>query len=241
MDGEEPHWQQFRGTELGGLLTSLYGRPTPEINYPKPKQKAFQPSGKFLGAGTKVGARDPRQATRRDVAIVIPKPTGGSQVQRPAAVDCIARRRQADTIKAELDDIAMRISHYRPANTRAVDEREKERFAQICTYKGGKALPEGLVLPVGDAPFELAQKRAEQERLAKVRAKRFPNSVPISHPTQPLTPSEQLKEQIAAEINERREHLAEMRELGIKPQDERRIKQEIASRVSELERLEREG
>ena len=134
----------------------------------------------------------------------------------------------------------MRISHYRPANVRAIDD--QERYAQICTHKGGKSLPEGLVLPVCETPFELVQRRAEQDRIAKLRAKRFPNSVCCAS-WKVLSSSELLKEQIVTEINERREHVESCRVLGmkLKPEDETRIKREIALRVSELEKLEREG
>ena len=39
---------------------------------------------------------------------------------------------------------------YRPAHQRPIGDDEKKRMAEICTYKGGRALPEEMTNPVLD-------------------------------------------------------------------------------------------
>ena len=243
MNDDEPaHWQQFRGTELGSLLTTLYGNPRPAVNYPKLKAKGgeFQPTSKYTSSGAKVVV-----PTKRNVSVAVPRLTGMSCAQedqptRRAPVDCIARRKQADKIKAEIDDIKMRDSYYRGPLTKEIGEREKDRYTQICAFKGGKALPDELTIPGGDAPFELAARKKEQQRRDQVYARRNPAKYGTqslgSHPTS-LSETEQLQEQIAAEINERREYLVAMRAENVNV-DETTIRREIAQRVAELQKLD---
>jgi len=237
MDEEPANWQQFRGTELGTLLTSLYGNPRPAISYPKPKTKSFAPTGRFSSSGTL-----PVPATKKNVTVAVPKPTGGSapsERARPAPVDLIARRKGAGAIKAEMDEIQMRQAHYRGPLMREIGDREKDRFAQICAFKGGKALPEELTCPAGEAPFELADRRRERDRVQQVMMRRNPAKYAPAPAAPVLSDAEQLKEQIASEINERRQYLEEMRSLKLKVADEATLRGEIAQRVAELQKLER--
>ena len=143
MDDESAHWQQFRGTELGSLLTTLYGNPRPAVNYPKLKTKGgeFQPASKYTSSGAKVVV-----PTKRNVSVAVPRLTGmpcGQEEQptRRAPVDCIARRKQADKIKAEIDDIKMRDSYYRGPMTKVINTRTVDfydsvfgtSFSALCT------------------------------------------------------------------------------------------------------------
>jgi hypothetical protein len=225
-DEFNPTWQSFRGSpELGGLLTALYGNPRATINYPKPKQGSpFTPTTTFNSSGATRGF----STTRRNVAVAVPRVGGGgsgsgsgssSSPTRLAPVDCIARRRQASRIQEELEQAKEQQRHYRaPVAHRAAGDSEKERLSQIFGYKGGKALPEELTCPAGDAPFEIMAKKRERERLAKVLERRNPFGASCPTAPAPLSELEQLKEQIASEINERRAFLQDMRALGVPAQ-----------------------
>ena len=238
MDGgsDEPaNWQQFRGTELGTLLTSLYGNPRPAINYPKPKTKSFAPTGRFSNSGAL-----PVPATKKNVVVAVPKPTAPHAARAvPAPVDLISRRKGADAIKAEMDEIQMRQAHYRGPLVREIGDREKDRFAQICAFKGGKALPEELTCPAGEAPFEVAERRRERDRVQQVMMRRNPAKYAPAPAAPSLSDAEQLKEQIASEINERRQYLEEMRRENLKGTDEAQLRGEISQRIAELQKLER--
>ena len=87
MEKEEEmnNWKQFQGTELGSLMSSIYGNQNrPKINYPKPKTKPMtkeQMEKGFHYAGSKPGASDPRKVTRTNVKVNVPIPaTAGSKI-----------------------------------------------------------------------------------------------------------------------------------------------------------------
>ena len=134
-DSTNDNWRQFQGTELGSLMSQLYAGNKPKINYPKPKARKSldtQPQGNFIVA--KVGATDPRKATKTDADIAIPAFGRKSSHAEPRfhAVDAIPRRRNEAAIKSEMDDIKMRQAYYRPAHTQAVSsESEKQRLSEI--------------------------------------------------------------------------------------------------------------
>lgn len=236
------NWKQFQGTELGGLMSQLYGAQNrPKVNYPKPKVKApFLPEKGFIPGGASAEAVDPRKCSvKRDVKIA--KPTFGKksadQIIHP--VDTLARRRSESVIKAELDDIKMRQNHYRPAFRQAISsDQEKDRLSQICTFKGGKALPSEFVLPIQEAPFEIEEKRRLEELQSRHKAKKYGAHVTKKVLPTEISPSEQLAMQITKEIDERREYLEEMRNLGICAEKEGKIKAEISQRLLELKRLD---
>ena len=101
-------------------------------------------------------------------------------------------------------------------------------------------MPDELTIPGGDAPFELVARKKEQDRRNQVYARRNPTKYGIqSSGTLPssLSETEQLQEQIAAEINERREYLMAMRAEKVNV-DETTIRREIAQRVAELQKLD---
>lgn len=237
-DENMENWKQFQGTELGSLLGSIYGKKT-SINYPKPKAGNKPLShGTFISGGS-VDAADPRKSTRKKVEVEAPtfsKKSGPATIAHP--VDYIPHRRQETVIRAELDDIKMRQTHYRPAHTHAISsETEKQRFSEICTYKGGKGLP--IVLPVAEAPFEIA----ERERIARLNEEHRFKRTGIPAPSKPrqsnISADEQLAMQITSEIDERRAFIEESRSRGaLTTQEENKLKGEIASRLRELQRLD---
>lgn len=241
MNGEDSldNWKQFQGTELGSLLGSIYGQNRPKINYPKPKVKQETVDRKgFIPGGAKSDAADPRKATRREVKVAVPKPTGRSAEQENIKpIDYIPKRKNLTMIQQDIDDIRMRQEHYRPAFVKPVAvDAEKDRLSQIFTFKGGKALPEELTMPVGEAPFEVQQRRKEMERLDTIRQKRG-LMVVRSNSQKALSANEQFAQQIQREIEERTQHLEEMRRIGIKPQQEKAMMRDLSLKVGELSRL----
>jgi hypothetical protein len=232
------NWKQFQGTELGGLMSQIYGNQRPVINYPKPKAKKNPlPAKDWVAAGNKADAVDPHKTTRRAVNIDVPKLGKATNDNSLKPVDLINKRRSADTIKVEMDDIKYRQSHFRPAYVQPMSsDSEKDRLNQIFTFKGGKGLPENLTHPVGEAPFEAAQRRKEQQRVDAIRDRR--SGAPQRRISAPLSESEQMAQQITAEIDERRNYLEEMRDIGVKSDQETRIRSEIARKVEELNRLQ---
>ncbi len=243
------NWRQFQGTELGSLLGQIYGSQNkPKIQYPKLKMTNSNiPKKDWLPGGGNVDAVDPRKATRKPVHLNVPRLTGQSSETNLdidarrglKAIDIIPKRKGAEVIKHELDDIRMRQERYRPAFVKPVSvDAEKDRLNQIFTFKGGKALPTELTHPEGEMPMERIQKMKERERVEAIKIKR--GLATLSAPTYSpvLSMQEQLAEQISEEINNRTKYLEEMKQLGsLKAADERRLKMEIASKVAELERL----
>ena len=104
---EEPmeNWKQFQGTELGSLMSQLYGgnRNKSKISYPKPKVVQKKLPGEFRCLGAKVDGVDPRKQTRRfDVQVAVPKVGGGKSVTtttKTNQIDLIPKRKAADKIK----------------------------------------------------------------------------------------------------------------------------------------------
>jgi hypothetical protein len=252
-DGEMNNWRQFQGTELGALMGQIYGNQNkPKINYPKLQTKAKPLEHKtFIPGGGKIDAEDPRKATRRTVNLEVPK-NFQEKRENVKPIDVINRRRSADSIKAEMDEIKLRQTHYRPAHVKPISgAEEKERLNQIFTYKGGKGLPQELTHPMGEMPLEVESRRKEAERMDAVRIKRglgpSAGTLAISGSNGArrgsrgvLSENEQMQEMIRSEIEERREHLQEMQELGgLKPEKEKQMKLEIARKVAELEGLMR--
>jgi Uncharacterised protein family (UPF0193) len=233
---EQENWQQFRGSELGGLLSNIYGAPKAQINYPKLSKKKFEPTEAFTSSGAKA-----HQPTKRNVIVAVPRVGLEKSKSRPSisAVDCIARRKQESIIKAEIDDARMRQNYYRPAHKQTIGDHEKERLNQICQYKGGKILPDDLAYPVSDTPMEVAAIKKENERQSQLADRRHPGRSLNSQapPVSKMSNLEQMKEQVAGEINERIVHLESMRDMGLSSKDEIRIRSEISSRVAELKKL----
>ena len=235
---EPENWQQFRGSELGGLLANIYGTPKVEINYPKLSKKKFEPTAPYTSSGAKV-----HEPSGRKAVVAVPRVGLVRSNSRPsiAAVDCIARRKQESVIKSELDVIRMRQDHYRPAHKQSIGENEKERLHQICQYKGGKILPEHLSYPISDTPMEIAstKKRLEQNRMVVDRKNPGRAIGPSQTSVSTLSDHEQMKDQVASEINERMTHLDSMRGMGLTAADANRIRSEISQRVCELKKMDK--
>merc|ERR1712100_938081 len=97
----------------------------------------------------------------------------------------------------------MRRTYYRPAYTKPIStSEEKDRYNQICSYHGGKGLPQELTQPEGEAPYEVQLKKKEADRLAKLRAKYRKDTANVSEAA-PLSNKEMLLNDISNEIQER--------------------------------------
>lgn len=243
-DGQQ-HWRQFQGTELGGLLSSIYGGQRRKINYPLPKRASFDPSAsKFRPVNSTLQTTDPTKSTRKNVAVAVPKKFGRSESKENIFIAPLPSRKSEEAIRAELEEINMRQKNYRPAYVRPQGDHEKERYAQICMYKGGKGLP--IVMPVGETPFEAAarlqmqQKNDEftrQRRLARGDERATAGALAVLKSPR-MTAEEKMSKQISNEIDERCEYLEEMKGMGaLTAKDEARLISEINSRMAELKRL----
>jgi len=237
MSGESmDNWKQFQGTELGGIMSQIYGNQSKiKIDYPAVKTTIRKQKETFIPAGAKPDATDPRKSSRKEAKISMPK-VGIKSVETPALIDCIPRRRNESKIKEELDDIKMRQTYYRPAYIKPIStDEEKDRFSQVCEYKGGKALPAELLTPAhAETPYEINEKLKAKERFDKLRGKQAQTKVLKKE----LSLEEQLAEQISIEIDERRKHLEDMYKIGVSVEEENRIKGEISKRIDELSKLE---
>lgn len=246
------NWKQFQGTELGGLLKSIYGQQRPKVVLPKPKGGAKPLPPYMIPAG---GLNDPRKCTKKQVNVAVPKFSGRTQsssseeeeysFMKYHALAAIPRRRSENIIRNEIEEIKFRQEHYRPGNVKAISsDAEKDRLAQMFIHHGAKTsiLPKAFGLqPVGEAPFERIEKLKEQELRDNFRIKRGlkPNNNKVI--TQQLSANEQLAEQISMEINERNDFLKELRaaNTGTKPsQQELQIMAEISQRVRELKEID---
>jgi len=246
----QQNWQQFQGTQLGSVLAGIYGN-KPKINYPVPKQakNAFDPAkAKFKPCNAPVvhGAQDPRKTTRRDVNLAVPTGFRGEAARPPAlhAISYVPHRRGAAEIKAEMEEVNDRQRHYRPAVRRVIGESEKDRYSQVCAYKGGKIMPADLTPPSSEAPFEILAKLQAVEMEKKFRAtrkglsNRHGNTAPVSTPTR-MTQEQELAQQIQAEIEERCNYLEEMKAIGaISKSEIQTLQAEIKSRTLELVNLD---
>lgn len=262
LQEKEDNWKQFLGSELGTVLSGIYGNQRPKINYPAPKKKTFDPAKhKFLpvnGHVNNVQHQDPRKTTRRDTRGKVSVPTGfkGEASANRGPFDpmvIVPSRKGYNEIKKEMEYENSRQRAYRPpVNTYKIGEDEKERFGQICAYKGGKGLMQGAIdLPRDKTPYELAQnrRRIEQEANFKSTRRLGPNASrqrgvsPITVPPASSTSGascgqEDLHDQIVTEINERADYLEEMEALGeLSKAEKKRLQGEIRSRTLELERL----
>jgi hypothetical protein len=241
------NWKQFQGTELGGLLGSIYGNQNrTKINYPVPKQKQCIEKKEFIPGGGKIDSTDPRKSTRRAVSLNVPKPTGrggkeNDEFSSLKPVDFIPKRKSADSIKVEMDDIRLKQERYRPAHVKPISsEAEKERLSQICTFKGGKGLPQELTHLTGEMPLEAAQRAKERERIEAIRQKRGLLAVQ-QKPEPVLSVNEQLAQQISREIEELTEHFEEMKTLGLSKEKEGQLRHEISIKIQELNKVQNDS
>ena len=170
-------WKAFdTSSEAGRLLRQIYGNKNPPVNVPLPRRsgKSKVPTDAWRPGGGSAAAVDPRRATRdlakeRTVATV--------RRARPdrsySRIDFVERKRCGSVIQEELDDARMRTEAYRPAHVRPIGESEKERFGEICAYKGGKILPQELTaVELEVLPHEAAAKAKEARRIKAVRRRR---------------------------------------------------------------------
>ena len=226
------------------------------MNVPLPRRagKSKVPTESWRPGGGSAAAVDPRKATRNLAKErTVPTVRRARSERAYSRIDFVERKKTTAVIQGELDDARMRTGAYRPAHVRPIGESEKERFGEICAYKGGKILPKeltGITLDV--MPHERAAKAKEAERIRKVRRRRA--GLPEEDPEEELArlmasqaktkgngggQKAALAEQLGVEIEERRQYLADLEQAGEQNFDaERRIAMEISQRVGELRRVD---
>ena len=220
------------------MLKKLYGNNAghPNIAYPKltTKPPPKGPKAKFVPGGAKLEARDPRASTRRQVSVAVPRRKAPESQYRP--IDFVRRKKTVDSIEEGMADMRMRNDAYRPPNTRSFStDNEKARLQEVCTYGGGKGLPQEMIMPKGPLPSELRAELKEEQRVAKEWRKRRgePEPAPRAAPPPPDLRVE-LVDTISAEIDDRQRFLDSMAKLGQHNDNTRRIESEIATRKHEL-------
>jgi len=236
---QPPGWQAFdTSTEAGRMLKKLYGGAAghPNIAYPKltTKPAPTGPKPSFVGGGARVGARDPRDASRKKVSVAVPHRKRPESQYRP--IDFVRRKKTVGAIEEGMADMRMRNDAYRPPRTRVFStEDEKARLQEKCQYGGGKGLPREMTMPAGPCPSELRAELKEEQRVAKEWRKRRgePEPAPRAAPPPPDLRVE-LVDTISAEIDDRQRFLDSMAKLGQHNDNTRRIESEIATRKHEL-------
>ena len=236
-------------SEAGKLLRNLYGghMKSPNIEYPKLNvSKAKQNEAKPKWSGLKPGADDPHAAKRVPAKrVAVPHKARPERQYHP--IDAVARRRSAETINVELDDMRMREECYRPAHVKPISsEAEKAKMQERFQYGGGKALPDEMTQAKGPLPSEQLVRRKEADRVKQVNARRRGEDPQAAAAAQAPPREQGLVEQIIGEIEERQAYLNEMKDVwkadpAARDQAENRIMAEISTRMAELERLERTG
>ena len=226
---EPENWEQFRGSEIGGLLSNIYGTEKAVVRYPRLFQKKIDPIKSCEGSGT----------AKRKGRVSVPKVgLEKSSIPSIAAVDCIARRKKESIIKVELDEIRSRQNFYRPAYRHSLGDQEKEKLNQICQCKGGKILPEDLAYPITKTPLEVAAILVDNQKRHQFKERTRPTQLSDKGLCSPvLSPLEQMKEQVAGEISERTIYLQDLRNTGLRPPNDSRIRSEISLRLKELSKM----
>ena len=257
---ENNAWRAFdTSSEAGRLLRQIYGNKNPPVNVPLPRRsgKSRLPTDGWRPVNNGSGQVDPRKATRNLAAerrvATVRRPRAAPTYSR---IDFVERRKTGAVIHAQLEDTRMRTEAYRPAHVRPIGDAEKERFGEICAFKGGRGLPEELTAVTLDVlPHEQRARAKEAERVHAVRRRRA--GLPETDPEEALSAlvaAEAAKkkqqqgggkgamvEQLRSEIEERRAYLAELEvagELGHAGNTERRVAMEISNRVSEMRRID---
>ena len=181
------------------------------------------------------------------LSVNVPK-NFGSPAPTFAAVDLVPKRRSAALCQAALADASMRERAYRPPHRAGFScDSEKERLAEVFTFKGGSALPRELTNMVGPMPSEVKRQQAESERVEKAKSERRAR---LNGGVDPLRregeeeeaprerdPRDSLFDQIYAEIKDRREHQQEMEGTGDGGNTRRTVAAEISQRISKLKQI----
>jgi hypothetical protein len=100
-NASDDNWKQFQGTELGSLLSGIYGN-KPKIVYPKLNRvssgSTIENREGWRPTINKPTAVDPRKTTRRPIDLIVPKMKGGKSHKSLALIDCIPRRKNENVI-----------------------------------------------------------------------------------------------------------------------------------------------
>ena len=249
------NWRAFgNDSEAGRLLAKLYGGSyKPAINYPPLKtrkaddlqDRVWRPTDKANNVDPRLSKFDKGAANR----VCVPKNFGRGDRHAFAPVDLVPKKRSGAECKATIADFEMRDRAYRPPNRAAFSsDAEKERLAEVFTYKGGAALPAELTNMVGPMPSEMKRQQAELERVEKAKSSRRarlnggvdPMAATSSGKNatyEETDPKELLFDQIYDEIKDRRAFQAEMEETKDGKASRRQVAGEISQRISKLKQL----
>lgn len=190
----------------------------PEIKYPKVKTKTPQQLADEKKMRETAKKSCPQKAK---VSYPVPKPKA---VQSVAAIDCVPRRKALDVIQKEVEEAKRKpLARPRPGQNRAamIDKlQEENQFSIGILPKSVQSTP---------MTFDSARTHNKPKK---------PNMKPVERRSKTeMEELDDLFESIAREIEERQEHLDAVLKCGKNEDVEQRIKGEIASRFSELQRI----
>ncbi|CAG9328322.1 unnamed protein product [Blepharisma stoltei] len=203
-------WRDFgRESEAGKLLFQLYRIPNkPNIYYP-PVKTAKKP----------LPCEISKSKTKEKPQIEYPEMNKPQSRPKIHPIDLIPKRKSKDVIKEEINQNyrGLQAPPKKGANREVLKSELQEKFQ----FSNG-ALPKSVMMPPGGS------------RPANRNVARAPKKA-----EEPVTNNlEELFDMIVKEIEERQKFLDDMRTINqLPPEVENRVKGEIASRISELQKI----
>ena len=211
-------------TEAGRIMYRYYGSHCkPEVKYPKVKTKTKQQLAEEKKQKETTKKSCPQQAK---ISYPVPKP---KETRHVAAIDLIPKRKPQAAIQEELDKTKhapLIRPHPGQNRTDMIDKlQEKYQFSSGILPKTVQA-----------TPIEFEHSKVHDMPKGKHPVQKKP-VVATKHEKTQEEELNELYDTIMEEIEERQEHLEAILKNGKNEQIESRIKGEIASRISELERI----
>ena len=206
-------------TEAGRIMYRYYGSHCkPQINYPKIKTKTPQQLAEEKKM--KETAKKPCPQNTK-INYPIPKSKAPAPI---AAINYVPKRKSQTAIQKELEDAKKKpLARPKPGQNRAamIDKLQEDYQFSIG------------ILPKSVQPASMKFEEAKVNgKLSKA------NTKPVERKNKTeLEELDDLFEAIAGEIEERQDHLNAVLKCGKNEEIERRIKSEITSRFSELQRI----
>ncbi|KAF5835811.1 hypothetical protein DUNSADRAFT_6845 [Dunaliella salina] len=216
QDCREHLWKELgRDTPAGKALFKLYGGNKMGTNagntYDEANRKKMEAK---IAAGW---TPPPKAAPPPPVRPTVNVPTfGRPKFQMPAPVEMIPHRRPATKILRELEEEMERQRSQRPTpKGPLLDDKEKERFALMMRYRG--------------KPPVATEKELEGCRMHRGQTQRKSG----------LQELQQMFDQVALEIEERRKFLEDLEAHGaLKRETQHQVRWEIQQRVQDLAKLD---
>jgi len=213
-------------TEAGRIMYKFYGSHyKPEVNYPKVKTKTPEQL-----AEEKKKKEVAKKACPQKTKIDYPEPEPKNVGRAPAPIDFIPKKKNKAVIEQELNQAKKApLVRPKPGQNRAalIDElQEKYQFSAGILPKAAQTTPISFA-GVHD------HLKPGQTKMGKSKA----TPIESKENKTDMDELDELFEQISLEIEERQQHLEAILKCEKNEAIEKRIKAEITSRISELQRI----